>query len=170
MFGRKKPEEEEAVDIGSVIMSWETWEYPPVSRDMRWYVIWGLLLAGMLVYAVITANFVFALLLLMFAVLTVLKDVRPPRRIETYVTTSGILFGHEFYAYEEIRDFFIAYEPPHVKSLYISFASRVRPALSIGIDGVNPNELRQNLLPYIFENLEQEGESLTDILQRVYKL
>ena len=125
---------------------------------------------ALLLYAVFTANFVFGLIVLMFAVITIMRDLKKPARIPVFITTAGVVFGNEFYRFQDIRDFSISFEPPTVKALYISFHGRVQPMLSIDLDDMNPNEVRRTLLPYVYENLEREGESLTDVLRRVYKL
>ncbi len=161
---------EGAVDIGVELLSWETWEFPPVERSQRWYIAASLIGVGLLLYAVFTANFVFGLIILMFAILTIMRDLKKPERIAVFLTTAGVAFGNEFYRYQDIRDFSISYDPPTVKSLYITFHGRVQPMLSIDLDEMNPNEVRRTLLPYVYENLEREGESLTDVLRRVYKL
>jgi hypothetical protein len=162
--------EHEHIDVGNVIVTWETWEFPPTERSNGWYVAAGSIGLAMLLYALMTANFVFALILLMFAVILLMRDIRKPARVRAYVTTSGVVFGDEFYPYEKIKDFSISYSPPDVKYLYVAFQSRVQPTLSIHLDDVNPNDVRQALLPYVFENLDRDGESLTDTLRRVYKL
>lgn len=159
-----------AVDVGAELMAWEAWDFPPVERSRRWYLLAALVGLGLLLYAVFTANFVFGLIVLMFAIITIMKDLKKPSRVPVYITTSGVVLGQEFYRFQDIRDFSISFNPPTVKSLYVTFHGRLQPMLSIDLDGMNPNEVRRTLLPYVYENLEREGESLTDILRRVYKL
>ena len=165
-----KEEEHEHIDVGNVIATWETWEFPPSERTTGWYVAAGSLGLAMLLYALMTANFVFALILLMFAVILFMRDLKKPGRVRAYVTTSGVVLNDEFYPYETIKDFSISYAPPDIKYLYVSFQGRLQPTLSIHLDDMNPNTVRQGLLPYVLENLDREGESLTDTLRRVYKL
>jgi hypothetical protein len=162
--------QDQALDVGNEILSWETWEFPPMERSRRWYVIASTVGLFLLLYALFTANFVFGIIILMFAVITILRDLKRPSRVPVYLTTSGLVFGNEYFRYEDIRDFSLSYEPPVVKNLYVTFHGRLRPMLSIDIEEMNPNEVRQALLPFAYENLEREGESLTDILRRVYKL
>lgn len=160
----------EGIDAGAEIFSWETWEYPPVERSRRWYMIAGTIGIGLLLYALLTSNFVFAVLVLMFAVIMMLRDVRKPERVPVAITTGGIVFGNDFYRYEDVRDFAIIYNPPSVKTLYVTFNGLVNPVLSIALEDMNPNDVRQALLPYAFENLNREQEYLTDLISRLYKL
>jgi hypothetical protein len=162
--------EEEAIDAGTPILSWETWEFPLVERSKRWYIAASAIGLFLILYALFTANFIFGVIVLMFAVITLLRDLKKPSRIPVHITTAGLVFGNDFYKFDEIRDFSLTYDPPEVQNLYVSFHGRLQPILSIDLEDMNPNEVRQTLLPFVFENLEREGESLTDVLRRVYKL
>jgi hypothetical protein len=161
---------EDGLDVGRVLLSWEAWEFPPVERSTRWYVVAALAGLGMLVYALLTANFVFALIIVMFAVIMLMRDLKKPARVMAAVTSEGLVFNNEFYPYRDIKDFSVIYEPPAVNTLYVGFASRLTPILSIPLEDADPNEVRKQLLPFVFENLDRDGESLTDTLSRVYKL
>ncbi len=165
-----RPEEIRGIDAGTVLLHWETWEFPPVERSTRWYVIAGVVGFGMLIYAILTANFVFALIVLMFAAIMLLKDLKKPKRVQIAITSSGVVFDNEFHSYDDIKDFSMVYQPPEVSMLYVAFRHKLSPLLAISLEEMNPNEVREALLPFVFENLDREGERLTDVLTRVYKL
>jgi hypothetical protein len=156
-------------DVGEGLLGWETWEFPPQERSKLWYVIASLIAVGLIVYAVYTANYIFAIAIMMLGIITLIGNFRKPRRIEVFLTNLGVVVGSEFYAYEDLKDFSIVYKPP-VKNLYLDFKSVWQPMISIPIEEMNPNEVREVLLPYAFENLEREDENLTDVLRRLYKL
>ncbi len=167
---QQKESEHEEIDVGIVIAAWDAFEFAPAERSKQWYIIAGAVGLFMLLYALFTANFVFALIVVMFAVIMLIQDIKKPEQVKAAVTNLGVVFGQAFYPFDEIKDFSIAYNPPDVKYLYIGFQSRIKPMLSIPLENVNPNKVREALLPYVFENLKREGESLTDSLRRVYKL
>ncbi len=158
------------IDAGAPIVGWETWEYPPVERSRRWYIIASALGLALLLYALVTANFVFAIIIIMFAVITLMRDLRKPARVPVYITTAGVVFGHDFYPYQDVRDFSIIYNPPEVKTLYVTFHGVLAPTLTVPLEDANPNDVRKALLPYAFENLNREREYLTDLISRLYKL
>jgi hypothetical protein len=161
---------EDGIDVGRVLLAWETWEFSPTERSTRWYVIAAAAGLGMLVYALLTANFVFALIIVMFAVIMLMRDLRKPARVQAAITTDGVVFNNEFYSFADIKDFSVIYEPPAVSNLYLGFNSRLSPMMSISLEDMDPNEVRAQLLPFVFENLDRDSESLTDTLSRVYKL
>jgi len=158
------------IDAGEPMMSWESWEFPYVDRSKRWYVIASAIGLFLMLYALFTGNFIFGVIVLMFAVITLIRDLKRPSRVPVHITSKGLVFGEAFFPFEEIRDFSLTYDPPEVNNLYVGFHGRFQPMLSIGLEDLNPNDVRGTLLPFVFENLEREGESLTDILRRVYKL
>lgn len=160
----------QGIDAGDILFSWETWEFPPTERTGKWYAIATLSGLGCLVYAMFTANYIFAIIVVMFAVIVMMKDIRKPARTQTYITTEGVVFNDRLYTFRDLRDFSITYEPPTVKNLYLTFSSSLQPMLSIPLEDANPNLVRAALLPFVYENLARDGETLTDTLRRVYKL
>lgn len=159
----------EELDVGDALISWETWEFPPHQRSRLWYIVMGILCVVLLVYAVFSSNFLFAIVVLMFAVITLVNSIRKPRRLSVHVTTLGIVLGNEFFPYDEMKDFSIVYKPP-VKTLYVDFKNSWKPMASIPLEGIDPNQLREQLLAFVFENLDRDEESLTDTVARLYKL
>lgn len=155
---------------GEPLLSWEVDEYPRAERSRRWYLLASLVAVALIVYAVATADFLFAVIILMAGVITLVTSFAKPQRIEIIVTTLGVIVGSHFYEYKGVRDFSIAYDPPHVKILYLDFRSPFNPLLSIPLEETDPNDVRDCLGAYCSENLDRTEESLTDRLRRVYKL
>jgi hypothetical protein len=161
--------EAQAVRLGRSLVSWETDEYPRYARSKRWYIIASVIAAACIIYAVATANFLFAVIVLMFGVITLIGQFQEPGRIEIVVTTTGIVIGDSYYAYKGVKDFSIIYDPP-IKMLYVAFQTAWQPMLAIPLEDTDPNVLRESLLPYCIENLARSEERLTDVFRRVYKL
>ena len=169
----KTQEEEdyfEEIDVGDELIAWETWEFPPHDRSRNWYIIAGVVGVILIVTAILAGNFLFAIIVLMMGVILLVGHLRQPQRIMIHVTTAGLVIGHEFLRYRDIKDFAIVYDPPDVKILYVDFHHLTHPLVALPLEGVNPNALREALLPYIFENLDREEEALTDTVRRMYKL
>ena len=155
---------------GTALVSWEIDEYPHHERSRTWYVIAGTLSLMFIIYAITTANFLFALIILMTDIIFVLMAFKKPDRLAVVLTNTGMLVGDAYYAYSGMKDFSLLYEPPHIKTLYIDFYSPWRPMLSVPIEEMDPNNLREILLNFCEENLHRNEETLTDILRRLYKL
>jgi len=160
----------EEVEVGEEILSWQTLEHPQQNRSKRWYVSIAIIGALLVTYAVWTNNNMFAIIILLMGVLLLVQGLQKPNLITIYITTLGIAIGNDFYEYKDVKDFSVIYSPPYVKLLYIDFPGILNPNVSISIEDIDPNIVREALLPYAFENLDREEEDLTDTLRRVYKL
>lgn len=163
-------QDDELIDVGNALVSWETWEYPPHERSRTWYLIVGIIATCLLVYSIVTANYLFSIIVLMTGIIMLINGTRHPNREQVHITDMGVVIGDNFYDYKMIKEFALVYEPPIVKNLYIDFNNVLRPMISLDLEDTDPNLVRESLLPYVFENLEREDEALTDMLRRLYKL
>ena len=158
------------ITYGKPIITWETDEYARHDRTWFWYLLAGVIGLALLIYAVLTASFPFAVVILMIGIISLLGHLREPRVIRIYITTNGVVVGSHFYSYKEIKDFSIIYEPPDVKIIYLDFVSVLHPIISIPLEDEDPNMVRNAILPYALENIIRDSESLTDMIARLYKL
>lgn len=157
-------------EFGDILVNWEVDEYAQHERSRMWYILAGLIGIGLIIYAVLTSNFLFAIIVLMTAVIMLISMFMKPEKIPVIVTTTGIIVGDTYYDYQSIRDFSIVYDPPDVKLLYLDFFAMAHPLLSISLEDVDPNIVRENLLPFCLENFKRNQEDLTDVMRRLYKL
>ncbi|HLD21202.1 MAG TPA: hypothetical protein VJB64_03855 [Patescibacteria group bacterium] len=162
--------EELQINIGSPQLEWEVDEYPMHQRSKLWYILAAVIGVALIVYAISTANFLFAVIILMVGVITLLSSFVPPDRVPVLITNTGVVVSDMYYDFQAIKDFSIAYDPPHVKNLYFEFHSPWQPLLTVPLEDIDPNEIRDLLLPYCLENLQRVEENLTDVLRRLYKL
>jgi len=132
--------------------------------------IMGVFGVGLIIYAIATANFLFAVIILMLGVIMLLGTFVRPDRTDVMITSTGVVLGDMYYDFDAIQDFSIVYDPPNVKVLYIEFNSPWHPLLSIPLEDEDPNSIREELLPFCVENIDRSQETLTDVLRRVYKM
>jgi hypothetical protein len=161
--------QEENLAYGKTILSWEALEYPKHERSLWWYIAAGILGGLLLIYALITASFPFAVVILMIGVILLLSHMREPARMPVHITTNGMIMGNHFHPYKELKDFSIVYDPPRAKILYVDFQSLWQPLISLPLEDEDPNKVREALVPFLLENLRRDEESLTDTIARVYK-
>lgn len=162
--------EELQINIGSPQLEWEVDEYPMHQRSRLWYILAACIGVALIVYAIATANFLFAVIILMIGVITLLSSFVTPDRVPVVITNTGVVVSDMYYDFQAIKDFSIAYDPPHVRNLYFEFHSPWQPLLTVPLEDIDPNEVRELLLPYCLENLQRIEENLTDVLRRLYKL
>jgi hypothetical protein len=149
---------------------WEVDDSKRYRRGRTWYVVMTLIGLGLLMYAVISANFLFALLILMFALVIYLTSMKGAENIHVSVTIDGIQVENEFIPYREIKRYWFVYDPPEVKNLYLDFKSVTKPLMSLPIMDQNPNQIRDLIGQYLPEDFSEDEEPFMDFLGRILKL
>lgn len=163
------PEEQSTItpENGEVILSWQTPEHLPQPRGKWWYIISGAVLVLLIIFALVTKNFLFAMLVLLFAAVVLMGHSRQPAILDCAVTAKGIQIGSGFYPYENLKSYWIVEEP--VKSVYFDFHG-VRPSLSAYLLDRETQEVREALAEFLAEDKNKKEEPLTDTFWRLLKL
>lgn len=163
--------QEENLDFGQELMSWEIPEYDKHERTTGWYIMAGLICLGLMIYGFYTANYLFVIIIFLFVGLNVINYFRQPDLLEFIITTEGIIIGTNFYDFDDIKDFSVIYKPSrNVRTLYLNFKSILRPRLSIPLADVNPVDVREHLIKYLAEDLERTDEANSDYIAKKLKL
>jgi len=153
------------------VISWQVKEYDKHDRSKRWYIIAICLALALLMFAFFTSNFLFAVIIIIITLISILHDGQEPVSLDVHLTEEGIVVGSKFYDYDELDTFSIVYKPSQgIKKLYIEFQNFVRPRLSFSLDNMNPLPIREFLLKYLPEDLERTDEPLSEGLARILKL
>lgn len=153
------------------IISWEIPEYQKHTRNKLWYILFGIIGIAMIIYAITTANFLFAIILIISSFILIINDSRNPQNVLVTIANEGVIVGRKFYDYDDIKNFSIVYKPTvGVKNLYIDFKSSTKHHLSIPLLDINPLFLRDNLSKYLEEDLERVDETTSESLAKILKL
>ena len=157
-------------DQEKFILSWSFFEVDHYERGWMWYV--GVLVFGslFLLYAVWANNYLFALIILIAVIIIFTYSIKEPLKVNFAISENGIVIGDRFYSYDELKDFWIIYNPPEVKKIIFRFKSKIRPELSINLEDQNPLKIREILLQNVEENLDQEEEFLSEEIARWLKI
>ena len=161
---------QEQMDYGKVHYEWDFPEYTKHERTIVWYIVAGIVVLGILIFSFVTANILFAVLTIMVIIILVFMQQREPRILNFKITDEGLVIENRFYAYDEIKSFWIVYELPHLKNLYFEFKSLVVPRLTVPYDDIDPNRLQSFLAQYIEIDDEREGEPVSESISRLLRL
>lgn len=156
--------------IGDIIEEWEVKEYEHYPRPRAWYVIMGTGGALLILYSIITGNLLFSAIIILSGIILFLQDNHPAEAVPVAITDLGVVVGNRFYPYKELESFFIVYQPPEVKVLFIKTKSALRPMLRISLLEHNPVDIRSKLRKYMNEDLDQEEEPTSDKLARWWQI
>ncbi len=160
----------EEYNTGREIFAWQFPEFSKQNYSRGWFIGYGAVLTGLLIYSIFTANILFIFILVIATVIIYINRRREPDNIRFRITEEGIILDQMLYEWPEIKNFWIAYEPPEIKNLYFEFKGVLLPRLPIPLQDKNPVEIRNTLLDYIEEDIEREGEPISDNIGRKLKL
>ena len=161
--------DEQQANYGKTLLNWEVADYPAHARGTAWYIgVMGVGLA-LLIWALATRSFLFAFLLIIVAVIMATHALHPPRQYAFAIVERGIILGRKFYPWKDLERFWIVYEPPEVKTLYLEFGG-LRPRLPVPLGNTDPNRVRALLKDLIAEDTSKTEEPLSDWFARVLKI
>lgn len=165
------PQNEKTLEqLSRVVFSWRYPEFVVYHKDKRWYVISLIVLALALAGTIYTKNYLFSAFLVLFYLMVLLYDNRPPEEIDFIITDDGVKNDNTFYYYKDIDHFYVIYQAQGVKNLYLEFRNPLRGRLIVPLDGQNAVAIRDFMLKHLNEDLEREAEPLSEQLRRWLKL
>ena len=150
---------------------WTVKEYQQHERTKRWYLIAAGVALVFMVFSLVTANFLFAVIILLAGFIIYLQDKHEPLDVHVAIGKEGIAVGRKFYEYDEIKDFALLHKPHRELSrLYLEFKSVMSHRLSLPLPEGDPLPIRKFLLQYLPEDKERTDEPLSEFLGRLFRL
>lgn len=165
----EEPSGQQQVDIGEVFATWDFPEHDQHQRSKRWYFISVILLVALLVYSYYSENPLLAVIILLGVLTFIITELRGPDYHSCAIAEDGLVIGQNFYAFDDIKNFYIIYQPPLVKMLYVEPKSILRPRIGIPLQDQDPVLIRDILLNFIPEDLDKEEEPISDFIGRLFK-
>lgn len=157
-------------DHRTTLLEWEAPEFIPTPRGKLWYIVAGVLLTLIVLYALSTHNLTMAIVFILLAVVFMLVEKKEPRMLRVIITDMGIQYKGIFYPYHHINAFWIVYHPPYLQVLYLRIrVGRHYEHVRIELNGQKPQAVRQLLIKEIPE-IEGAQELTSHILTRLLKL
>ncbi len=157
------------LDYGQVYFNWKFPEFPKYERGQGWYFWGGVVVVVLVIYSIISANFLFGLITII-AALIILMFHRSNEEVDFKITEDGILVNKKMYEYKKLKNFYIIYNPPEVKTLYFEPKSWFEPRIPIFLADQDPVKIREALLRYLDEDIDREDEPVSDQTSRTFKL
>jgi len=160
----------EDINLGKTLSDWTFPEFIKYQYTRGWYISFLVILVLLLIFSIVTTNILFALILIIATTILYITRKHNPENINFTITEEGITINYTLYQWLEIKNFWIIYEPPQVKNLYFEFKNLLLPRLPIPMQDQDPVTIREMLLEYIDEDIEREGEPISDNLSRKLKI
>lgn len=156
---------------GRAVFEWIVPKYFKYARSRAWYITAGVVAAALLIYAFKTSNLLFAIIIVMLAInIMVLNTLGEPGEMRFALTERGVVWGANYYPYIEVSNFWIVYQPPAVKNIYLEFKSFAKPRIQVPLGDQNPIAVREFLKKFVREDATRNDEPGSDYLGRVLKI
>ncbi|MDD5341376.1 MAG: hypothetical protein PHC97_02980 [Patescibacteria group bacterium] len=156
-------------DFGEIFFQWHTPEFTRYPRGWSWYLLTIVIGLVLIIYSIFTANFLFALIIILAGFIVFLKSYKQPVDLLFQITESGLVLGNQFFDYDRIKNFYFIYDPPVVKKLFFNLKG-LAPTVSIQLNDKNPLLVRERLLKYLKEDVDKKHQALDDQLESILKL
>ncbi len=160
----EKEEEREIINPSSVLYKWRAPEHEKIEKDKNWFLIAGLVLAVIIIYAIFTDGLIMAITFILLGMVGFIILNKNPRVINFYITDDGVIADKEIYEFENIQSFWIFYENDGLKSISLRLKSKFMPFVHIPLGDEDPTVVREILLNYL-EEIKQKP-SVIDNFQR----
>lgn len=146
------------------LISWDAPEHYHTEKNSDWYWAVGIITITAVVLAIIFNNIIFAIFLLVGAFALVVHATKRPRIIHYEINDRGVVIGDILYPFLTLDSFWVDAQevPPKV---LIKSHKTFMPYISIHIEEVDPEKVRDILLNYIAETEHREPLS-QKILER----
>jgi hypothetical protein len=146
------------------LIAWSAPEFTKYEKDFSWFAITGIIAAIIFAISLFTKNYVFAIVIILSVFSLYIWSQKEPRKYKFKINPKGITIGKNTYSYDNLKSFWIFYDPPKIKYLSVESKKIIMPRIVIPIGEEDPNKIRELLIKFLPEK-EQE-ESLTDVLGR----
>ena len=164
----KKPEEkeekkeektEEKVELKTNIpmLKWGALEYDYIPKSNNWF--WGVAIVAISITlaSALLGNFLFAILVAVAAFAVIIYGARKPRKVSFSFTARGIQIDNHLFPYENLRSFWLHYDPPQKKFITVEPKKMFMPAITVPLGDTDPNIVREYLLKFLKEERQEES-------------
>lgn len=149
-------------------MKWRAPEFIYYEKSRTWYLTVVIIFAALIAFAIFYKSFLMGIAFFVAGAIFYLYAQKKPTMIDIAITDKGIKHHDRFFPYENLRSFWITYEPPQVKLLNIGTKHLMIPKLSIILTNQDPVAMRKVLIEELPED-EKLDEGAVDHFSRRIK-
>lgn len=138
-------------------ISWQNYEHVHIEKSVDWFWIMGIIAFGAVVLSLFYKNFLFAIIIILFTIVSFLLANKPPRLLVFEISRKGVRAGNVLYPYSILESFWVEDTEYHDKIL-LKTKKPLSPLIVIPFDStqIDPEYIRDYLLDYIDEEELEE--------------
>lgn len=139
-------------------IEWTAPEFVKYKKNKNWFVWLIIIFSIILIIAIfLLKNLLFSMVLVFAAFIIYIYAKKEPREIKFIVSGKGVQIDNTVYKFDELKSFWIFYNPPEVKEISIRSKKKFVPYIKIPLGDQNPAEIRRLLLKFLPERRHQES-------------
>ncbi|MBD3282273.1 MAG: hypothetical protein GF387_01550 [Candidatus Portnoybacteria bacterium] len=138
-------------------IKWKAPEFSKKEKTNSWFIIPAIITIILGIIALISDNFLFLITIILAFIVFYVFANKDPRIIEFEISSEGIRIDNKIYDFDEIKSFWIFYDPPEKKELSLRMSKIFYPYIQIPLKDQDPNEIREFLLKFIKEKRHQDS-------------
>jgi hypothetical protein len=150
-----------------VLLQWQAPEFVYYEKDTKWFVYGGLVVILLIAASALLQQWLMIVVILALAAVVYQHARREPRTLDYQITLLGLKLGERFHPYNELKTFWIIYNPP-VSVLYVESTRRLIPLLQIQLGELDPLRVKQALQGHLPEQ-EKRTEDWLDSFARIIR-
>lgn len=151
------------------VCQWQAPEYAHHEKSARWFAIAALAALLLVIWGIQSNDWTFSIVVIVFCGTYYLLHRHRPQIVRVKISRFGVKFGRHVYPFSHIKGFWIVYQPPFVKRLYLRVSGKLHPDIFISLEDEDPSRVRKILLEHLDE-LKGRHEPLSDCLIRLFRL
>lgn len=138
-------------------IEWVAPEFTKYKKNKTWFVLPALIALILAITALLLKNFLFLILIALAALAVYTYALKEPRKVKFSISEKGIKIDKNIYKFEDLKSFWIFYDPPEVKELSLRSKKVFIPYIKIPLEDQNPVEIRKLLLKFLPERKHTES-------------
>ena len=150
-------------------LKWEVPEYPQYERSFRWYIIAGILGITLLIYAVVTGNFLFSIIIVLGVSMSILTSSKKSKMVTFELEKDGARINNIFYEWSRFQSYWVV---EHTDGIYLGLDLKniLMIDIYVPVKKYSLKEIKDFLKNYLKINPERKEEPLSYTLARRLKI
>lgn len=154
----------EEVFYDGAFHKWSAPEHEPYTVGKRFYTFSTIFLALLITYALYSNSPIMAITFILIGIVGYLYLQKEPQTVNFSITTEGIVANKEIYEFDNLKSFWIFYNPPQEKLLSLRSKNTFVPYIHIPIGNEDPVKIRQIIIDFIPEI--KQDHNIVDTAER----
>lgn len=138
-------------------LEWTALEFKKYKKGKKWFVLPTLIALIVIIAAILLKNLLLVVASILTAFVVYIYAKKEPKKIKFSISGNGVQIDQIVYKFEDLKSFWIFYEPGKVKEISLRSKKAFMPYIKIPLGDQNPAEIRRLLLKFLPEKKQRES-------------